>query len=123
MSIRVVDCRDVRNCRYIGRACCGRTASPLANPYKLRQGASDAERTECIAKYRKWLLGQIAENSPAVVMELVRIAALARTQVVSLGCWCSPKRCHGDVVVEVLEMLESREWFASLVSEFLLQGV
>lgn len=123
MSIRVVDNRQVKNSQYIGRAGYGRIGSPLGNPEPLPRGASDAQREANLARYRKWLLGQIASNSPAVILELVKIAAAARTEVVSLGCWCSPKRCHGDVIVEVLEMLESREWFASLVNEFLLQGV
>lgn len=26
-----------------------------------------------------------------------------RPQGKTLGCWCSPKKCHGDILVELIE--------------------
>lgn len=77
---------------YIGRANgrYGLPRSKWANPFSLRPGASNAERHEVIECYRAWLLDQ---------PELV--AALPELRGKILGCWCAPKPCHGDVLVEL----------------------
>ena len=66
---------------YIGRP------SKWGNPYAISQRMN---RTAVIAKYRDYLLG-----SP----ELMN--ALGELKGKTLGCWCAPKACHGDVLVEL----------------------
>ena len=67
---------------YIGRP------SKWGNPFVIGQ---DGDRDEVIAKYRHWLMSQ---------HELV---AAARRELVGrdLVCFCAPKSCHGDVLIEV----------------------
>src|SRR6201995_1792776 len=48
-------------------------------------------REECIAKHREWFLKQ-----PKLV---ARAKQELRGKV--LGCWCSPKPCHGDTLLEI----------------------
>jgi hypothetical protein len=75
---------------YIGRAERRRrlTGSKWANPYRIKQ---ESERAEAVAKYEH-------EHLPAHP-ELV--AALPELRGKVLACWCSPKPCHGDVLVRL----------------------
>jgi hypothetical protein len=65
--------------------------SEWGNPYPM-QGTSDAERTRVIKLYRQWI-GQ----RPQLIEEL------RRRKPTALYCWCYPKACHGDVLIELLE--------------------
>ena len=77
---------------YIGRG------SPLGNPFAMRD-ASDAERDRVCAAYEQWFAEQLAAPGSAVQRELARLRELAeRPEGVTLGCFCAPKRCHGDTV-------------------------
>lgn len=78
---RVVHCKRDSHDVYIGRP------SKWGNPFVVGR---DGTREQCIAKYRVWLL-----NQPALV------AALPELRGKVLGCWCAPKSCHGDVLVEL----------------------
>lgn len=79
-------CRVVHNKQeqfdvYIGRP------GPWGNPFEI---GKDGNRDEVIAKYRTWLLAQ------------PQLLAQVRTlQGKTLGCWCSPKPCHGDVLSQL----------------------
>lgn len=66
---------------YIGRP------SKWGNPFEIGR---DGDRETVIRKYREWILTQ--PNLMAALPEL-------RGKV--LGCWCSPKACHGDVLVSL----------------------
>lgn len=67
---------------YIGRP------SKWGNPFVI---GKDGDREEVIAKYRQWLLTQ-----PALVE-----AAKRELAGKDLVCFCAPKSCHGDVLLEV----------------------
>lgn len=93
-TTRVVHVKDkVPGAVYIGRAMPrqGLKASPLANPYHI---GKDGTREEVIAKYRAWLLAQ-----PDLLARLPELRGKA------LACWCHPERCHGDVLITLLEQL------------------
>jgi hypothetical protein len=75
---------------YIGRACQNYPEDSIfANVFKIGR---DGTRHEVIEKYRNY-----AENSPAIR------EALECLRGKTLGCWCKPEECHGDVLVELLE--------------------
>ena len=67
---------------YIGRP------SKWGNPFVI---GKDGTREEVITKYRAWLLAR-----PAKVETAKR--ELAGKDLV---CFCAPKACHGDVLLEV----------------------
>ena len=67
---------------YIGRG------GYWGNPFVI---GKDGDRDEVIAKHRAWLLGD-AERARTTR------AALAGKSVV---CFCAPKPCHGDTLVEI----------------------
>lgn len=84
-GVIVQDC-DV----YIGRAAhqggWRLPASPWANPYSVRKHGRD----KALALYRSYLL-----SSPKLLAQLPNLAGK------TLGCWCHPEPCHGDVIIEV----------------------
>jgi len=87
---------------YIGRrhSCCinggwfPREDSPWANPYRVGQHGT---REQVIEKYRTYITAELAKpgaKARGLDLELLR----GRT----LGCWCKPDPCHGDVLVQLL---------------------
>jgi len=77
---------------YIGRAVVeyGIESSKWGNPFVMAD-ESDAERTRAINSYREWVVTQ---------PELMR--SLEDLRGKRLGCWCAPKPCHGDVLIQLL---------------------
>jgi Domain of unknown function (DUF4326) len=93
MPTRVVHCLWHRCDVYIGRKHPRfPEGSKWANPFRIDK---DGTRDEVIAKYEAWLLTQ---------PELV--AALPELRGKVLGCWCHPKRCHGDVLARLADHTE-----------------
>jgi hypothetical protein len=66
---------------YVGRP------SKWGNPFMIGR---DGTRDEVIAKYRAWIVQQ-----PALM------AALPELRSKDLICWCSPSRCHSEVLIEL----------------------
>jgi hypothetical protein len=66
------------------------------NPYSHKEGTlalyKTKTRKESIEKYREYILNN---------EELLKRLPELENKV--LGCWCKPKSCHGDVLVELLE--------------------
>ncbi len=77
----VVHCKRARHDVYIGRP------SKWGNPFEIGR---DGTRAQVIARYERWLLEQ-----PALLAELGSLAGK------TLGCWCAPKRCHGEVLARL----------------------
>ena len=77
----VVHCRRSPFDVYIGRP------SKWGNPFIIGR---DGERDEVIEKYRRWI-----QTQPRLLQALPEL----RGKV--LGCWCAPKPCHGDVLLEL----------------------
>jgi hypothetical protein len=90
-NTKVVHCKKEPYDVYIGRP------SKWGNPYThLELEATEAtfkvaSRQEAIDKYREYLL-----NNPEL------LESLSELEGKTLGCWCKPKSCHGDVIVELL---------------------
>lgn len=65
-----------------------RRPAKWGNPFRI---GVDGTRSEVIAKYRAWLLEQ-----PQLLQDIEELRGK------TLGCWCHPKPCHGDVLIEML---------------------
>jgi hypothetical protein len=89
MQGKVVHCKRDAYDVYIGRP------SEFGNPFSHKAGTRAqfivASRDEAVDKYRIWLF-EAMKSDPAFQ---AKIASLAGK---TLGCWCSPQRCHGDVL-------------------------
>jgi Domain of unknown function (DUF4326) len=84
MAGRVVHCKREAYDIYIGRP------SKWGNLFVI---GKDGTREQVIGKYRQWLISQ-----PALM------AALPELKGKTLGCWCAPQACHGDVLVELANL-------------------
>jgi hypothetical protein len=79
MKKQVVHCKKESYDVYIGRG------SKWGNPFIL---GKDGDRQEVIKKYLCYIL-----NKPELMKDLPELDGKV------LGCYCSPKSCHGDVLV------------------------
>ena len=80
---KVVHCKKEPYDVYIGRP------SKWGNPFEI---GVDGNREEVIEKYRKYILAH--KNLLNSLYEL---------KGKTLGCWCKPKACHGDILAELAD--------------------
>jgi len=75
---------------YIGRG------SVWGNPYTHLENTAAlfkvGSREEAVEKYRTYILGH-----PLLLEQLPTLKGKI------LGCWCRPKRCHGEILIDLLE--------------------
>lgn len=71
--------------------------------------ASDTSRIEAVAQYREWLKTKLREAGSPQRAEIVRLAGLVLAgEDVVLLCWCFPKLCHGQTIIEAVQRLCTR---------------
>ena len=80
---KVVHCKKADYDIYIGRP------SKWGNPFQI---GVDGDRAEVIEKYRQWIRTQ-----PDLMAQVMWLKGL------TLGCWCAPLPCHGDVLAELAD--------------------
>jgi hypothetical protein len=68
--------------------------SVFANPYKV---GKDGTREEVIIKYKEYITNKL-ENDESLVNELILLKGK------NLGCWCCPEACHGNVLLELIDL-------------------
>lgn len=83
---RVVHCKREPFDVYIGRP------SKWGNPFTI---GKDGDREEVIAKYL-WHI----HTSPELLADLHELKDK------TLGCWCAPLPCHGDILADMAAKLE-----------------
>lgn len=81
---------------YIGRAKKGET-SLWGNPFVI---GKDGDRDEVIEKYRHWLWQQLKSGR-------ITKADILSLDGKTLGCFCKPQKCHGDILVAALEWVKN----------------
>lgn len=59
-----------------------------------------ATREEAVAKYREW----ITEGEGKWLLQ-----HLPELKGKTLGCWCAPKACHADVLLELANKTDNNE--------------
>ena len=98
MNTKVVHCNKEPYDVYIGRP------SRYGNPFSHKSGTQAkyhvASREEAIAEFRKW----ITEGEGKYLLE-----DLGELKGKTLGCWCKPESCHGDVLVELANSLPEED--------------
>jgi hypothetical protein len=89
---RVVHCKKEPYDVYVGRP------SKWGNPFthvtdkKTKAEFIVANREEAVEKYREWIL-----KRPDLLRDLRELKGK------TIACWCKPKSCHGDVLVELAD--------------------
>lgn len=84
---KVVHCKKEPYDIYCGRP------SKWGNPFEV---GKDGTREEVIEKYRDWIM-----NNDYLLYDIMELDGKV------LGCWCKPKACHCDVLVEIIEELKN----------------
>ena len=73
-------------------------ASVLGNKYYMR---NESERDIVCDKYKEWF--DLNKDKDKVKIELDRlIGIINKYGKIRLFCWCAPKRCHGETIVEYI---------------------
>lgn len=83
---RVINRRTHSFDEYIGRG------SIWGNPYTVEHYGRD----KCIEMYEV-LIRRKLEQDPTLVTKLMALQGKV------LGCYCKPQKCHGDVLVQLIE--------------------
>ena len=107
----VVHCKREDYDLYIGRGNCPRTGERgrWGNPFQI---GPDGDREEVIEKYRRWLWKEVKASR-------ISVADLASLHGKTLGCWCAPQTCHGEVLeaASVWALSEQARRLAGRVAE------
>jgi hypothetical protein len=68
-------------------------SSQWANPFKVKKEGRD----KCLELYDIWLREKIDREGTDELKKL-------KNKV--LGCWCKPDKCHGDILIKILNEIE-----------------
>ena len=71
------------------------TSSNFANPYKI---GKDGTREEVLTKYKEYITKKL-ENNNTLLNELLSLKGK------TLGCWCCPELCHGNILLDLIDKL------------------
>lgn len=93
MVTKVINLYKQNHDVYIGRAGNGRDGY-FGNPFPLRAGE---ERGSTLEKYREYFLKRLETDSEFKEKVL-------SLQGKTLGCFCSPNACHGDIIAEYVNI-------------------
>jgi hypothetical protein len=84
MGGRVVHCKKEPYDIYIGKP------SKWENPFRL------SNRKKSIIKHANWVILQ-----DELMKDILELDGKI------LGCWCKPKPCHGDTLIELAEIVKA----------------
>jgi len=87
---------------YVGRP------SLLGNPYTHLADSQHAEfrvstREEAVEMYRGWLQERIEEGGTVAKAFENLVSFYADFGELTLVCWCAPKRCHAEILKQMIE--------------------
>jgi hypothetical protein len=93
MSCKVVHFRKDPYDVYIGRG------SKWGNPFTHKDGTiaqfKVSNRKEAVEKYEEWI-----KTQPHLMENLQELKGK------TLGCWCKPQSCHGDILKKLVDSLD-----------------
>ena len=95
MSVKVVNMYKEPYDIYIGRARKNEPYNLWCNPFKIDESKGET-RDIVIERFRLYLWEQIKTNS-------ITIKDLKELEGKTLGCFCKPKTCHGDIIARAVE--------------------
>ena len=78
---------------FIGKERFPKKASQWANPFTVKKEGRD----KCLEMYECWVRKKIEKEGKDEIKKL-------KNKV--LGCWCCPEKCHGDILVKIINELD-----------------
>mgnify|MGYP002760484960 FL=1 len=67
----------------------------FGNKFILKKDGGDYTRKESVERYREWFKHKVEEDAEFRKSVHNLIGEI-------LGCWCKPKDCHGDIILQYL---------------------
>lgn len=67
----------------------------FGNPYRLKEDGGQYTREESVERYEEWFKEKL-KTDQKFKQEVDELKGE------TLGCWCKPKACHGDVILKYL---------------------
>ena len=87
---------------YVGRP------SVLGNRARMED---ESQRDWAVEQFRIRLRDALASGDLATMTAILNILVAALAGEANLICWCTPKRCHADVIKECVEsIMETGSW-------------
>jgi len=86
LNKRTASKEELKDAVYVGRP------SAFGNPFQIGR---DGDRHNVINKYREWFKEKIQNDD-----RFFNVVNSLRGK--NLVCWCSPKQCHAEVILEYL---------------------
>lgn len=100
IETRVVNLKHEKYSIYIGRHGNGQS-SIWGNPYTIGMSipgvTTKATRKQVIEQYEKLMIDRINHDKGYWLTELKKLKGQ------TLGCFCKPRTCHGDVLVRLIK--------------------
>ena len=100
METEVIHCKDTAAIRaagdryiYVGRPT--KWGNPFSHRYNTKAIHKTDTREEAVSKYEEYLI-----KNKDLVHSLIELKGKV------LGCWCSPKLCHAQILAKHADMIE-----------------
>ena len=77
----------------------GAAESKWCNPFPVKKHGLE----KCLELYKSWIKTGVNEISKKSRKDGALICEISELDGKTLGCWCKPDTCHGDVLVEMME--------------------
>lgn len=101
-NYKIVHVKRVKGCTAIDRT------SRWGNKFPLSDAKDEKLRLECVAKYKMHLWRQMQLGNVSQLKQLIALKNQHPDKQLSLGCWCAPRLCHGDVLAAACDYYESK---------------
>lgn len=101
MNIRIVNLRNyvMTDDEILIRL--DRSNKVLGNKFIMN---NESQRKVVCEQYERWFYEQIVKQNEDVRDELRRIFMIIKNnKKVAFGCWCAPKRCHTETILNYLK--------------------
>ena len=84
---------------YIGRG------SVFGNPYKISKVCTRDQACDCHADLirKEWKEAMDGDVSPTILGIIQLAERVKNGECINLVCFCSPKRCHGEFIKQVID--------------------
>jgi len=87
----------------------GAVGSKWQNPFQVNKYGQD----KCIDMYKEYIQTDTKKYDGKTLLE-----SLDELRGKTLGCWCKPDPCHGDVIVQLLKSKVYSHFFADTFKEY-----
>lgn len=77
--------------------------SILSNPFII---GKDGNRNKVIDKFKRYLYDEYQSKDSEIHKEINKLVNVSNFGDIFLVCCCKPKRCHGDIIKELIESIQ-----------------